>query len=126
MKALVSALRCLLLLSASFVVVTALAESSPVATMATIVEELNHFPGDEQKATLREIADDENNSEAVQAIATAIHGMEHKIGGDDAARLEAIAADDANDEDVRTLAAVVLGVEHKAGDDAVETLRSLQ
>lgn len=126
MKRFTAALRNLLVLCSALVALMAVASDTPVATMAEILEKLNHFPSAEEKATLKAIADDENNNEAVRTIATAIHDMQHKVGSEDAARLEVIVADENNDDDVRTLAKVALGVEHKPNADQVQALRSLQ
>ena len=99
---------------------------APVATMAHILVGVNHYPSDEEKAKLAEIAGDADNSEAVQTIAKALHDMQHKVSAGDKEKLQAIVASAEADDEVKTLAEVLMNVNHKASDDAVAKLKALQ
>jgi hypothetical protein len=119
------------LISTMFVIVLGLfsvaaVADTPAKTIAGIVSELNHFPNDDQKATLNAIATDMSNSEAIRTIAKAVHDMQHSASDADKALLQAIAADESATSAERTLAGVVAGMNHMASADAKEQLAALE
>lgn len=99
--------------------------SDPTATMAQMLSEINHYPSDEQKETLKGIKENESSSSAAQAIAKAIHDLEHKAQSDDVAQLEAISEDSSASEAEKQLAEVLLNFNHKADAEAQKTLKAL-
>ncbi len=115
-----------LLLVLAFASPFAFAGGGPVSKMADILVDLNHYPSAEEKEKLKAIANDQDNSDAVQAVANALRNMEHKVGEEDAAKLQAITSDESASEDVRKLAEVLLNINHKPGPEQVETLKSLK
>lgn len=104
---------------------TALAASGAAQTIATIVKDLNHFPSEEQKQTLTEISEDENNSEALRTIAEAVRDMQHSVQAEDKADLEAIASNQEATEAEQQLASVVMNITHKPDSDAVAKLEQI-
>lgn len=107
---------------------TALAGSEAISAMANITMNLNHFPSDDDKATLEAIVDSEDSSEEEASIAMALINMQHKVTEKDAERLKDIVDDDASDESARKLAGIVLGINHAASEQdkaALATLASM-
>lgn len=95
-----------------------------VATMATIVLSLAHFPSDADKKALAAI-EEGDSSASVKAVAGAIARISHKVSDADKATLLAIAADDSEPADLRELASIVAGINHMPGDDAKAALTAL-
>jgi hypothetical protein len=110
-----------LLLSASFVV----ADTEALRTLARITIDLNHYPSDEDKATLKTIIDSDDSSEEEAAIAMALSNMQHKVTAADAERLADIVADDLSDASARKLAGILLGIEHSPGEADKAALKAL-
>lgn len=99
--------------------------SDPIATMAQMLSEINHYPSAEQKETLKGIKENESSSNATQAIAQAIHDLEHKAQSEDVAELEEIAEDSSASGAEKQLANVLLNFNHKADAEAQKTLKEL-
>ena len=99
-------------------------EGGAVATMATIVIGLQHFPSDADKTALAAIADGDGSS-SVKAVASAIANISHKVSADDQATLAAIAADEGEPAKLRELASIVSGVNHVPSAEAVAALQGL-
>lgn len=101
----------------SFACVSSLSlAQSAAGTIADIVSGMNHFPNDEQKMTLQEIASDGSQSEAIQTIAQAVHDIQHSVSEGTRSELQSIAGDDSVDADTRALAEVVAGFNHMASE----------
>lgn len=100
-------------------------DSEPAAVMADIVATMNHFPSDEQKATLAGIAGDSQVDENLRAIAEVIAGVQHQPSGADRQKLQEIADDDSASDEARTLAGALLRFEHKAASQDVAALDAL-
>lgn len=94
-------------------------------TMAEITMNLNHYPSDDEKATLKAIIDSDDSSEEEAAIAMALTNMQHQVTEDDAERLADIVADDAADAGARKLAGILLKINHRPSDDDKKTLAAL-
>lgn len=120
-RILLAAIGVALLLSASFVV----ADTDALRTLARITMNLNHYPSDEDKATLKAIIDSDDSSEEEAAIALALSNMQHTVTAADAERLVDIVDDDLSDESARKLAGIVLRINHAPGDDDKATLAEL-
>ncbi|MDH4073653.1 MAG: hypothetical protein OEV41_11180 [Gammaproteobacteria bacterium] len=103
----------------------ALAESDAIRSMAKITMNLNHFPSDADKVSLKSILDSDDSSEEEASIAMALMNMQHKVGEKDAERLADIVSDDTVDADARALAGIVLGVNHAPSAEDKATLAAL-
>ena len=99
-------------------------ESADVATMASIVLSLQHFPSAQDKETLAAIAAGDS-SDSVKAVANAIAGIQHKVSDADKATLMAIAGDENEPADLRQLAGIVANLNHVPGAEAKAELETL-
>jgi hypothetical protein len=113
-----------ILLALSFTPALA-AESKAVQTMATILEKLNHFPSDSEKATLKGIVDDKNATAHERTIAQAMINLQHAVSPDDKPKLNAVVKDEKAPASVKTLANVILNLNHKPTDADKEKLKKL-
>ncbi|HNP63172.1 MAG TPA: hypothetical protein PKH39_04505 [Woeseiaceae bacterium] len=102
-----------------------LANEAAIKTMARITMNLNHFPSDEDKATLKGIIDSDESSEEAADIALAISNMEHKVLDEDIERLQDIISDNRTAADARTLASILLRINHAASDEDKKALAAL-
>jgi hypothetical protein len=102
-----------------------LADDAAIKTMARITMSLNHFPSDDDKATLKGIIDSDDSTEEAADIATAIANIEHKVLEKDTDRLEDIIGDDSAGADARTLASILLRINHAPSDEDKTTLAAL-
>jgi hypothetical protein len=103
----------------------ALAGEEAAATMADIVSGMNHFPNDEQKSTLSDIAADEEVDQNLRTIAEVIAGIQHQPSDADRQKLESIVADESASTEAKTLAGAVLRFEHKASAQDFAALETL-
>jgi len=94
----------------------AVADSGAIQTMARITMHLNHFPSDEEKATLQGIVDSDESTEGEADIAMALANMQHKVAEKDAARLTEIVDDDSATAQERELAGILLHINHTPSD----------
>lgn len=102
-----------------------LADEAAIKSMARITMSLNHFPSDDDKATLKGIIDNDDSTEEAADIAMAISNMEHKVLEKDTDRLEDIISDDSADADARKLASILLRINHAASAEDKTTLAAL-
>ncbi len=92
------------------------AEDSSAETMAVILVDLNHFPTDAEKETLRAIVDDEAASEQERAVARAMINLQHKATAADKEKMKAIMDDESASANLRELAGIVYRLDHKPND----------
>jgi hypothetical protein len=109
----------------SLFVVPAAAQSKAVPQMAGILMNLNHFPSDAEKATLKTIAADKMTTAHEKTVAEVLLVLQHTPSAADKARLEAIVKDTAAPEGVRTLAGVLASLNHTASAADKERLKKL-
>lgn len=100
-------------------------QGSNVKTMAGIVMNMNHFPGDAEKAQLNKIASS-SSSDAEKAIATALININHSPSAADKTKLQAIAADANAPTDTRDLAKIVANFSHQASAEDVARLKEIK
>lgn len=112
-------------ISSLFATGFALADDVAIKTMARITMGLNHFPSDDDKATLKGIIDSDDSSEEAADIAMAISNIEHKVVEGDTDRLEDIISDDSTDADARKLASILLRINHAPSDEDKTSLAAL-
>ncbi len=103
----------------------ALADDAAIKTMARITMSLNHFPSDDDKATLKGIIDNDDSTEEAADIAMAISNIQHKVTEKDTDRLEDIISDDSAGADARKLASILLRINHAPSDEDKTTLAAL-
>jgi hypothetical protein len=99
-------------------------DAASARTIAGILNGLNHFPSDSDKAALMAIVNDASSSEAYKTVARAVHNIQHSATADDKAALEAIAGSDADDT-AKALAEIVLGISHVPNDAAKARLAAM-
>ena len=102
-----------------------LADDGAIQTMARITESLNHFPSDDDKATLEGIINSDDTSDEEADIAMAIANIEHKVIEKDIERLSDLINDDSTGEDARKLAGILLRINHAPSDEDKATLAAL-
>jgi hypothetical protein len=104
---------------------TAHGAGQPLATMAGIVADMEHFPSDEEKATLAEIAGDDAADPRIRVIAEAIANIEHRPGEADREKLDEILQDPTASVAMKLVAGAVLRFEHEAAEADVQALEAL-
>ena len=114
-----------LLLAAFVTMVAGAAETKNVQTMAGILANLNHFPSDAEKETLKKIADAKDTTAHERVIAQALLNVQHKVGADDKVKLDALIKDASASESVKTLATVIAGLNHMPSEADKEKLKKL-
>ncbi len=95
-----------------------------VATMATIVSNLNHHPSASEKTTLEKIATN-SESTAERIIATSLINLNHKASSADKAKLKEVMNDSNASESSRTLAKIISTLNHQASASDREQLASI-
>ena len=99
------------------------APSASIRTMATILNYLNHYPGDADKPKLKEIADNANAPEYERVLANAILNLEHKANAADKPKLAKIKSDSGIPQAARDLASIVHDLNHKPSSGDKATLK---
>jgi len=90
--------------------------------MAEIVIDLNHFPTDDDKSYLTEIAQDSESSADEKVLAGIISRIMHKPADGDVATLKSMASSGDSSEYVKTLAKAILSIEHKPSAESAAEL----
>lgn len=103
----------------------AFADSAAIRTMAKITMSLNHYPSDDDKATLNAIIDGDESSDDEAAIAMALTNMQHKVTEDDAERLVEIVNDEQSSASARKLAGILLSINHMPSTEDKAVLATL-
>ncbi len=98
---------------------------SPMNTMADILMNLNHSPGDAEKKKLQQIINDSATHEEERVLASAILNMDHKVGADDKNKLRRIIDDTSAPANVRDMAKILLNLNHKPTPDDKNKLQQL-
>lgn len=93
--------------------------------MAKILMGINHFPNDQQKETLQNLASDASLSDAERTIAAALAGIQHWPSDEDKAKLMTVANDDSQPEAIRDLARIAHDMQHKVGADDRKVLSGI-
>lgn len=101
------------------------AESKAVQQMAGILVNLNHFPSDAEKETLKKIIAAKETTAHERTVAQALLNVQHKVSAEDKPKLDAIVKDTSAPESVRTLATVVANLNHTPTAAEKEQLKKL-
>ncbi len=99
--------------------------ASATKTIAGILNGLNHFPSDDDKAALMAIADDDGTGRAFRAVASAVSNFAHAATAEDKEIMNRIIASERASGDAKVLAEIVLGLNHAASADAKVTLQAM-
>ena len=101
------------------------ADTSAASTLAGILLTMQHFPSEEQKATLETIASDEQVDKDLRIIAGAISNIQHQVPDEEHAALQAIVDDPSASEAAKTLAAAALAFKHQLPAENSTALQAL-
>lgn len=102
-----------------------LAADGAIQQMAQIAMSLNHYPSDDDKATLKGIIDSDDSTDEEADIAMAIANIEHKVVEKDTERLTDIVDDETAGADARELAGILLRINHSPSDQDKMALAAL-
>ena len=100
-------------------------EGKAVQTMAAILINLQHFPTEADKQTLKHIAEDKSVTANERTVARALMNVQHTVAAADKPLLESIVKDDKASSSVKTLASVLLNLKHMPSAGDKEKLKSL-
>lgn len=103
----------------------AMAGGETIGKMAEIMMNLNHFPSDSEKQTLREITLNSASSEQEKTIAQAMINLQHAATAEDKKKLSKIVSDDSAPQEVRTLAQIVRDLNHQPSAEDKKKLEDL-
>lgn len=101
------------------------ADEAAQQQMAGILVELNHFPTEEDKASLQALTADSSLSEAERTLASVLMTLRHMPTAAEKAQLQAIADNDNSPQAVRDLAAVLHGLQHRVDAEGREMLAAI-
>ena len=101
------------------------AESKAVHTMAAILLHLQHFPGDADKQSLKQITDDMSATEDERTVAQALMDVKHTVSAADKPKLEAIVKNAKASSSVKTLASIILNLKHMPSESDKVKLKAL-
>jgi len=89
-----------------------------IQSMAKIMMNLDHYPSDSEKGTLKMIADDKSASMHERVMASAMINLQHKATPADKKKLNMIIKDSSASTDTRALAGIIHGLNHSpSGSD---------
>jgi hypothetical protein len=100
-------------------------ETKAVKAMATMLQTINHFPNDAQKATLKTLAEDKTTTPQELVLVNAITNMQHSITAADKTKVEAIVADPKAAPGVKSLATILAKFLHMASEADKTELKKL-
>jgi hypothetical protein len=106
------------LLALTLVLVTVIptliyADDGHLKTIAGILVNLNHFPSEAEKETLRDIVNDAASTDHVKTLATAMMNLKHYPTKADKTHLGNIMNDASANGDVREIAVILYNLSHK-------------
>ena len=97
--------------------------SKSVKTMATILNYLNHYPGDDEKRKLNKIVHSKKASDQEKTIASAMLNLHHSASSADKRKLSKIVDDSSAPHAVRDLARIVRDLNHKPSSSDKKILK---
>jgi len=97
--------------------------SKSVKTMATILNYVNHYPGDDEKQKLNKIVHSKKASDQEKAIASAMINLNHSASSADKRKLSKIVDDSSAPQAVRDLARIVRDLNHKPSSSDKKILK---
>ena len=103
----------------------ALAAGAATKTMAGIMVNLNHYPSDSDKETLKKLISDGSTTDAEKTIATAMINLEHAATSADKEKLNKVMSNDAVPGPTRVLAEIVHNLNHKPSSSDKKKLKEI-
>ena len=104
---------------------SAMAADENIKQMAQIMLNLNHFPSDSEKQTLKQITLSGSSTEYEKTVATAMINLQHQATAEDKKKLAIIMNDKSAPEEIRTLDTIVHNVAHHPSDEDKQKLKKL-
>lgn len=101
------------------------ADSAAMKQIAAIVATLNHFPNDDDFATLDAIIANSEVSTEVRTMADTVANIEHSANEEGKGAMEAIAGDSSTSEQARSLAEIIGNLNHMASASDKDQLAKL-
>ena len=100
-------------------------ETKAVKTLATMLQTINHFPNDAQKATLKQLTEDKTTTAQELVLVNAVLTMQHSISAADKPKVDAILKDEKAPAGVKSLATILSKFLHMASDADKAELKKL-
>lgn len=100
-------------------------QDEALATIAGIVANLNHFPSDDDKATLMAVAENAGERRGIVMLANAVSNIAHSANAEGKEQMNQIIAAEQAPANVKAVAEIVLGFMHSASDEAKTTLAGI-
>jgi hypothetical protein len=91
--------------------------ASAQKTIAGVLNSLNHFPSDADKAALMAISEDDSVGEGYKALAGVVANISHSANAEGKAVAARIMESDMAPADLKTLAEIVANLNHMASAD---------
>ncbi len=100
-------------------------DDSALSTIAGIVANLNHFPSDDDKATLMAISEGDGERRGIVMLANAVGNIAHSANDEGKEEMNRLIASDMAPANVKAVAEIVLGFMHSVNDEAKATLAGI-
>ncbi len=100
-------------------------QDEALATIAGIVANLNHFPSDDDKATLMALAENAGERRGIQLLATTVSNIAHSANAEGKEAMNQIIAAEQAPANVKAVAEIVLEFMHSASTEAKATLAGI-
>ncbi len=104
---------------------TSFAGNSAIQSMAKIMMNVNHYPSDGEKETLKNIVGDKSASKHEQIMAESMINLQHKASPADKEKLSEIMNDDSASADARALAEIIHNLNHAPSDNDKSKLEKM-
>lgn len=104
---------------------TSFAGSDTIQAMAKIMMNVNHYPSDDEKGTLKNIVDDKSTSNHERIMAQSMINLQHKASPADKEKLSQIMNDDSASADARALAGIIHNLNHAPNDNDKSRLEKM-
>ncbi len=111
---------------ASFTPLAFADNASAAKAIAGILATLNHFPSDDDKLVLQEIAADEGVGRGFRAIAAAVANIQHSATDEDKEIMQRILASERAAENAKALASIVMNLNHTPSAEAITSLQAMR
>ena len=99
--------------------------TKPVQAMANVLMTMNHFPSDQQKQSLKQLADDKATTAQERVLLEALLNVQHTLSAADKPKVEALLKDPAATEAIKTVATILGRLNHQATDADKAALKKL-
>lgn len=100
-------------------------KQSAISSMSKIMHGMNHYPGDADKKSLKDIMNHSEQGSHHHTLASSMMNLEHSVSSKDAPHLKAIINDKNASKEEQDLARIILNMNHKPGDADKERLKMM-